>query len=125
MKKEFSSKPQDIICCICPSIRKCHFEVDKDANTLIDFRYNKKYKAENGQNGSGNHCYGKSGEDLTINVPKGTQIYFDEEDEENSIDFTEVGQEVIIAKGGNGGFGFGFQFFCNGKPEEEDALEQR
>ena len=74
-------------------------------NTLLDFKYKKDYEAQNGENGHGSNMHGKSGEDLTINVPKGTQIYFDEEDEENSIDFTEVGQEVIIAKGGNGGFG--------------------
>lgn len=36
-----------------------YFEVDPDSNTLINFRYNKKYKAENGQNGSGNRCYRK------------------------------------------------------------------
>lgn len=74
-------------------------------NTLLDFKYKKDYEAQNGENGHGSNMHGKSGEDLTINVPKGTQIYFDEEDEENSIDFTEVGQEVVIAKGGNGGFG--------------------
>lgn len=51
-----------------------YFEVDKDANTLIDFRYNKKFKAQSGANGSGGHCFGKSGEDLTIKVPKGTVI---------------------------------------------------
>ena len=74
-------------------------------NTLLDFKYKKDYEAQNGENGHGSNMHGKSGEDLTINVPKGTQIYFDEEDEENSIDFTKVGQEVVIAKGGNGGFG--------------------
>lgn len=74
-------------------------------NTLLDFKYKKDYEAQNGENGHGSNMHGRSGEDLTINVPKGTQIYFDEEDEENSIDFTEIGQEVIIAKGGNGGFG--------------------
>ena len=74
-------------------------------NTLLDFKYKKDYEAQNGENGHGSNMHGKSGEDLTINVPKGTRIYFDEEDEENSIDFTEVGQEVVIAKGGNGGFG--------------------
>ena len=77
----------------------------ENINTLLDFKYKKDYEAQNGENGHGSNMHGKSGEDLTINVPKGTQIYFDEEDEENSIDFTEVGQEVVIAKGGNGGFG--------------------
>ena len=51
-----------------------YFEVDPDSNTLIDFRYNKKYKAENGENGSGGHRYGKSGEDLTVKVPLGTIV---------------------------------------------------
>ena len=41
-----------------------YFEVDPDSNTLIDFRYHKKYKAQNGENGSGSNCTGKSGEDL-------------------------------------------------------------
>ena len=51
-----------------------YFVVSPDANTLIDFRYNKKFKAENGQNGSGGHCYGKSGEDCYIKVPLGTVV---------------------------------------------------
>lgn len=51
-----------------------YFVVDKDMNTLLDFRYKKIFKAENGQNGSGNHCYGKKGEDLYIGVPQGTII---------------------------------------------------
>ena len=51
-----------------------YFEVDPDSNTLIDFRYNKKFKAENGKNGEGAHKYGKSGEDLVIKVPIGTII---------------------------------------------------
>ena len=51
-----------------------YFQVDKDKNTLIDFRYNRKYKAENGQNGSGNNCSGKYGEYLYIKVPIGTVV---------------------------------------------------
>lgn len=51
-----------------------YFVVDPDQNTLINFRYNKKYKAQNGENGSGNRCFGKSGEDLYIKVPRGTVI---------------------------------------------------
>ena len=51
-----------------------YFVVDKDMNTLLDFRYKKIFKAENGQNGSGNNCYGKKGEDLYIGVPQGTII---------------------------------------------------
>ena len=44
-----------------------YFQVDKDKNTLIDFRYNRKFKAKDGENGSGNHCNGKYGENLYIN----------------------------------------------------------
>ena len=51
-----------------------YFVVDPDSNTLIDFRYNKKFKAQNGENGSGAHKYGKSGDDLAIKVPKGTVV---------------------------------------------------
>ena len=80
------------------------FVVDKDSNTLIDFRYNKKYKAENGQNGSGNHCYGKSGEDLYIKVPKGT-IIKDFETGKVIADLSNDGQKEIVLKGGKGGKG--------------------
>ena len=73
-------------------------------NTLLDFKYTKEFIAQNGENGHGSNSHGKSGEDLIINVPVGTEVYFDDE-EEARIDFMEVGQEVIIAKGGNGGFG--------------------
>lgn len=73
-------------------------------NTLLDFRYTKNFVAQNGEGGHGANMHGKNGNDLTINVPKGTQIYFNE-DNKNGLDFTKVGQEVVIAKGGNGGFG--------------------
>ena len=75
------------------------FEVDPDANTLIDFRFNKRYKAENGQNGSGGHKFGKSGEDLIIKVPAGT-IVKDAETEKIIVDMSEPGQKEIILKGG-------------------------
>ena len=51
-----------------------YFRVDPNANTLIDFRYSKKFKAQNGENGSGGNKYGRSGEDLYIDVPLGTII---------------------------------------------------
>ena len=73
-------------------------------NTLLDFKYTKEFIAEDGENGHGANSHGKKGQDLIINVPIGTEVFFDDE-EEVSIDFTEIGQEVIIAKGGNGGFG--------------------
>ena len=80
------------------------FRVDPNANTLIDFRYNKKYKAQDGENGSGGHKYGKSGEDLYINVPIGT-IIKDAETGKVVADLSNPGQEELILKGGRGGKG--------------------
>ena len=81
-----------------------YFEVDPDANTLIDFRYNKKFKAENGKNGEGAHRYGKSGEDLYIKVPIGT-IVRDAKSNEILADLSEKGQKTLILAGGRGGKG--------------------
>ena len=81
-----------------------YFVVDPDSNTLIDFRYNKKFKAEDGKNGSGSNCYGKSGEDLYIGVPKGTVIK-DAQTEKVLADLSEEGQKVLILEGGKGGKG--------------------
>ena len=61
-----------------------YFVVDADSNTLIDFRFTKKFKAEDGQNGSGSHRFGKSGEDIYIKVPLGT-IVKDAEYGKNSL----------------------------------------
>ena len=51
-----------------------YFKVDKDKNTLLDFRYNKKIVAKNGENGGTKNCTGKSAEDIYVSVPKGTII---------------------------------------------------
>ena len=81
-----------------------YFVVDPDSNTLINFRYNKKYKAENGQNGSGSRCYGKSGEDLYIKVPRGTVVR-DAESGKLIADLSKEGQTELILPGGRGGKG--------------------
>ena len=81
-----------------------YFRVDPNANTLIDFRYTKKFKAPNGENGSGGNKYGKSGEDLYVNVPIGT-IIKDAETGKIVADLSEEGQEELILKGGRGGKG--------------------
>ncbi len=81
-----------------------YFEVDPDSNTLIDFRYNKKFKAESGKNGEGGHRYGKSGQDLYIKVPIGT-IVRDANTNEILADLSEPGQKALILKGGRGGKG--------------------
>lgn len=73
-------------------------------NTLIDFRYQQHFFAKNGQPGMGAQRTGKDGKDIILRVPVGTEIL--DEDEETLIDdVTEVGQRVLLAKGGNGGFG--------------------
>jgi len=81
-----------------------YFTVDKDSNTLINFRYNKKYKAEDGENGSGGRCYGKSGKDLYIKVPLGTVVK-DAETGEVIVDMSEKDQTTLVFQGGRGGKG--------------------
>lgn len=81
-----------------------YFEVDPDSNTLIDFRYNRKFKAQNGENGSGNHKYGRGGDDLVVKVPKGT-IVKDFETGKVIADLSEDGQRELILPGGRGGKG--------------------
>lgn len=81
-----------------------YFVVDPDVNTLIDFRYNKKFKAEDGKNGSGGNCYGKSGENLYIGVPRGTVVK-DAETGKVLVDLSEEGQKELVLQGGRGGKG--------------------
>ncbi len=81
-----------------------YFVVDPDSNTLIDFRFTKKFKAEDGQNGSGSHRFGKSGEDIYIKVPLGT-IVKDAETGKVIVDMSKKGQQELILKGGRGGKG--------------------
>lgn len=81
-----------------------YFKVDKDKNTLIDFRYNKKFKAENGENGQGSKCAGKSGKDIYIGVPIGTVIK-DFETGKIICDLSEPEQVELVLKGGRGGRG--------------------
>ncbi|MHA7886581.1 MULTISPECIES: GTPase ObgE [Roseicyclus] len=73
-------------------------------NTLIDFRYQQHFFARNGQPGMGRQRSGKDGDDIVLRVPAGTEI-LDEDEETVIADLTEVGQRVLLAKGGNGGWG--------------------
>ena len=81
-----------------------YFEVDPNSNTLIDFRYKKKFKAQNGNNGEGSNKYGRGGEDLTIKVPIGTVIK-DATTNEVLADLSQEGQRELVLKGGRGGKG--------------------
>ena len=107
-----------------------YFKVDKDANTLIEFRYKKKFKAENGENGEGGHRFGKSGEDLYIPVPIGTVVK-DSETDEVLADLSQPNQVALILKGGRGGKGNSHfatstrqapRFAQDGEPGEEKDL---
>ena len=80
------------------------FVADKNLNTLIDFRYQQHFKAEKGQDGKGKKKTGKSGKDLILKVPIGTQI-FDEDNNTLIEDLTKSEQKIIIANGGKGGLG--------------------
>ena len=73
-------------------------------NTLIDFRYQQHFFADNGQPGMGRQRTGKDGEDIVLRVPVGTEI-LDEDQETVIADLTEVGQRIELAHGGNGGWG--------------------
>jgi len=77
---------------------------DTNLNTLVDFRFQQHFKAERGQNGMGNKKSGKSGDDLILKVPVGTQVF---EEDNNSLieDLKKAGQKIIVAKGGKKGLG--------------------
>ena len=79
------------------------FKVDDNLSTLADFRYKRKYAAEDGQNGGASRCTGKSAKDLIISVPRGTIV---KETETGRI-IADISDDepVVIAKGGNGGWG--------------------
>jgi len=90
-------------------------------NTLIDFRYRQHFKAGRGQHGMGRDRTGAGGKDVVIRVPVGTQI-LDEDKETLVIDMTEAGQRVILARGGDGGFGNArFKSSTNQAPRRADA----
>ena len=79
-------------------------KAEQNLNTLIDFRYQQHHKAKRGENGAGQNRTGKSGEDLILKVPMGTQVF--EEDNKTLIyDFTKISEEFVAAAGGKGGLG--------------------
>ena len=79
------------------------FRADSNLSTLADFRYKRKYAAENGQNGGASRCTGKSAPNLVISVPVGTLV----KDAETGRIIADISDDepVVIAKGGNGGWG--------------------
>jgi GTP-binding protein len=106
-------------------------EADESFNTLLHLRYNPEHKAERGRHGEGSNRHGKDGEDTTIKVPVGTQL-FDAETNELLFDFTEPGQRYLAARGGKGGWGNSHfatptrrapKFHYTGRPGEERELQ--
>ncbi len=73
-------------------------------NTLIDYRYQQHFFAENGQGGAGRNRTGRAGHDVVLRVPLGTEI-LEDESEDVIADLTTLGQRMLLAKGGNGGWG--------------------
>jgi GTP-binding protein len=77
---------------------------ERNLNTLIDYRFQQHHKAKRGENGSGQNCTGRGGDDLFLKVPVGTQVL--EEDNKTLIyDFKKEGDEFVVANGGKGGLG--------------------
>jgi len=106
-------------------------EADEGLNTLLHLRYNPEHTAGRGRHGEGSNRYGKDGEDITVKVPVGTQV-FNVEKDELEFDFTESGQRFLIAKGGKGGWGNAHfatptrrapKFHYQGRPGEEKELQ--
>ncbi|WP_221800142.1 Obg family GTPase CgtA [Oceanobacter mangrovi] len=81
-----------------------YVQTDENINTLIDYRYTRRYRAENGQNGSSRDCTGSKGADTVLVVPVGTTV-LDEDTGETLGDLTEVGQSLMVARGGFHGLG--------------------
>ncbi len=77
---------------------------DDNTNTLVDYRFTRRYDAKRGENGSSRNCSGKGADDIYLVVPIGTTI-IDMETDEVIGDLTEKGQELLVAKGGEGGLG--------------------
>ena len=106
-------------------------QADEGLNTLLHLRFNPEHKADRGRHGEGSNRFGKDGEDATVRVPVGTQV-FNAETEELLFDFTEAGQRFLVAKGGKGGWGNSHfatptrrapKFHYTGRPGDEKELQ--
>ncbi len=79
-------------------------ECAANLNTLLDYRYRQHFKAKKGGHGMGQNRSGAKGADVVLQVPPGTQI-FEEDGETLIVDLTKPGERIVLARGGNGGFG--------------------
>ena len=81
-----------------------YVEADTNLNTLVDYRYERSFKARNGEPGKGRQMTGKSAEDVVLKVPVGTTVV-DVDTDEVLADLTAADQKVMVARGGRGGLG--------------------
>ena len=79
-------------------------EADENLNTLVEYRFTRKFLAQNGERGSGRDCFGKAGDDIVLKVPVGT-IISNIDTGDRLADLDSHGKRVLIAKGGKGGLG--------------------
>ena len=97
---------------------------DRNINTLVDYRYTRKFIGKRGENGGGADQYGAGGDDIVLRMPVGTVIY-DLNTEEIVADLAEHGQQVLIARGGKGGLGnLHFKSSTNRAPRQKTNGEQ-
>jgi len=97
---------------------------DRNINTLVDYRYTRKFIGKRGENGGGADQYGAGGDDIILRMPVGTVIY-DQNTDDILADLAEDGQKVLIAKGGKGGLGnLHFKSSTNRAPRQKTNGEQ-
>ncbi len=99
-------------------------QADENLNTLVDFRHQRQFKAQRGENGMGSQMYGKGGEDRVVTVPVGTVVVNVDTDEVIG-DLTRHGERLLVARGGKGGLGnMHFKSSTNRSPRQSTAGEE-
>jgi GTP-binding protein len=99
-------------------------QADENLNTLVDFRHQRQFKAQRGENGMGSQMYGKGGEDRIITVPVGTMVVNVDTDEVIG-DLTVHGERLLVARGGKGGLGnMHFKSSTNRSPRQSTSGEE-
>ncbi|MGN6113360.1 MAG: GTPase ObgE, partial [Luteimonas sp.] len=99
-------------------------QADENLNTLVDFRHQRSFRAQRGENGMGSQMYGKGGDDITVTVPVGTVITNVDTDEVIG-DLTRHGERLLVARGGKGGLGnMHFKSSINRSPRQSTPGEE-
>ncbi|HET8727266.1 MAG TPA: GTPase ObgE, partial [Alphaproteobacteria bacterium] len=99
-------------------------QADENLNTLVDFRHQRAFRAQRGENGMGSQMYGKGGDDITVTVPVGTVVTNVDTDEVIG-DLTRHGERLLVARGGKGGLGnMHFKSSINRSPRQSTPGEE-